>query len=196
MPLIDKLETIVGKEGREKLVNNRAYKWVVDAVAINLFSLTFMANELTLGGMNFMESLATRGTALFGNTIVGHPYGIYREWVMKSLKIKEDTTRWIRWPLEMLTFATGQTPFYVGFLVAGNMIPEIFQGIANGDLDTITNSYQEIDWNGVKNAATTLTVASPLIGPGQGWTYDRVREQGGLETAYEKADAEKLGQDD
>ena len=186
MPLIDKLETIIGEEWREKLVNNGAYKWAADSVAINLISLAFMANEMTIGGMSFVESLSTRATAVVGNTIVGRPYGICRDWIMKRLNVTEDTTRWFRWPLEMATFAVGQTPFYVGFLVAGNMIPEIVQGIANGDLDTITNSYQQIDWGGVKRAAVSLTVAAPFIGPAQGWTYDRVREQCGLETAYGK----------
>lgn len=190
MKLINGLERVIGKEGREKLVNNKAYKWAVDAAAVNLYSLSFMANEMTLGGMNFAESLSTRATALIGNTIVGRPFGIYRDWVMKSLKIKEDTTRWIRWPVEMVTFATGQTPFYVGFLIVGNMVPEIYQGIVNGDLDVVANAYQHIRWDGVASAATSLTLLSPLVGPTQGWTYDRMREQGGLATAYEKEKTE------
>ncbi len=191
MKIIDGLEKVVGEKGREKLVNNKAYKWLADAAAVNLYSLCFMANEMTFGGMNFMESLATRFTALFGNTIVGRPFGIYRDWIMKSLKIKEDTTRWIRWPVEMATFATGQTPFYVGFLMVGNMAPEIYQGIVNGDLDTVANAYQHIKWDGVKNAAGFLTLFSPVVGPTQGWTYDKMRKQFGLETAYEKSSREK-----
>jgi len=186
MKLINGLERIIGEKRKEKLVNSGAYKWAVDATAINLYSLSFMANEMTLGGMNFAESLATRATALVGNTIVGRPFGIYRDWVMKSLKIKEDTTRWIRWPVEMATFATGQTPFYVGFLMVGNMAPEIYQGMVDGDLNTMATAYQNINWDGVKNAATSLTLLSPLVGPTQGWTYDRIREQGGLKTAYDK----------
>jgi len=188
MRLINRLEKIIGEKGREILVNNKVYKWMADAAAINLFSLSFMANEMTLGGMNLAESLATRGTAVVGNTIVGRPYGIYRDFIMKKLKIRKDTTRWIRWPVDMGAFATGQTIFYVGFLMAGNMIPEIYQGIVNGDLDIIANSYQQINWDGVKRAAATLTLLSPLIGPGQGWTYEKMREQFGLESAYAKAE--------
>jgi len=191
MKLIDDLEKIIGEKGREKLVNNKVYKWFVDATALNLYSLSFMANEMTLGGMNFTESLSTRAAAFFGNFAVGRPYGIYRDWVMKSLKIKEDTTRWIRWPLEVATFATGQTPFYVGFLMVGSMAPEIYQGIVDGDLNAAANAYQHINWDGVRNAATSLTLLSPLVGPTQGWTYDRIREQGGLKTTYEKS-AESL----
>ena len=186
MKIINGLERAIGKERRERLVTNGVYKWAVDAAAINLYSLSFMANEMTLGGMNFVESLATRATALIGNTIVGRPFGIYRDWVMKSLKIKEDTTRWIRWPVEMATFATGQTPFYISFLIVGNMVPDIYQGIMDGDLNTMATAYQNIKWDGVKNAATSLTLLSPLVGPTQGWTYDRIREQCGIETAYGK----------
>ena len=190
MRLINGLERMIGERAREKLVKNRAYGWVADGAAVNLFSLSFMASEMTLGGMNFWESLSTRAAAFVGNYIVGPPYCMVRDRVMKGLNIKKETTRWIRWPVEMATFAVGQTPFYVGFLMVGNMIPDIVQGIANGDLDTIANSYQQINWGGVRRAAATLTMLAPLIGPGQGWTCDRVREQFGLKTAYDKAERE------
>jgi len=45
MRLINGLEKVIGEKGREKLVNNRAYTWVADIAAINLFSLSFALNE-------------------------------------------------------------------------------------------------------------------------------------------------------
>ena len=39
-------------------------------------------------------------------------------------------------------------------------------------------------------AASFLTFAAPLVGRPQGWVYDRMREQFGLETAYDKAERE------
>ena len=183
--LIKGLERVIGEERTKTVVNKRTYKWFADGVSVNIFSLSFMINETTLGGMNFYESLSTRGAAFFGNMVIGGPYVTFRNWTMKKLKIKKETSRYIKWPIEMVTFAIGQTPAYIGFLIAGNMFPNIVQGIATQDLDAILNSYQDINWEKVRNAATSLTLLSPGIGPAQGWTSDKVREQFGLETAYD-----------
>jgi len=184
--IINGLEKIIGKEKKERLVNNEGYKWLADGVSVNLFSLSFMANEMTLGGMNFYESLSTRVTAFFGNMVVGRPYVAIRKGIMKSLKIKKETTRLARWPAEIAAFAIGQTPAYIGVLAVGNMLPKIIQGLANEDLDTILGAYQDINWAQVRNATTSLTLLSPLVGPSQGWTSEFIRDQTGLETAYEK----------
>lgn len=164
MRLINGLEKMIGEKGRERLVKNRFYNWTSDIVAINLFSLSFALNEAFIAGMDWNEVGKTRLAALVGNTVVGRPYGIYRDWVMKKLHVTEDSHWMKKYLVDVATFATGQTPFYLGFLtVAGADVPEMAK------------------------AASFLTLAAPLVGRPQGWVYDRMREQFGLETAYDKA---------
>ena len=163
MTLISKLEKIIGKEGRGKLVNNRVYTWAADIVAINLFSLTFALNEAFIAGMDLVEVGKTRLTAVVGNSIIGRPYGVYRDYVMKKLHVKEDSHWLKKYLVDVGTFATGQTPFYLGFLT-----------VAGADATEMAK------------AASFLTLAAPLVGRPQGWVYDQVREQCGLESAYMK----------
>ena len=91
MKLINGLERIIGRKGRENLVNNRFYNWAADIAAINLFSLSFALNEAFIAGMNWTEVGKTRLAAVVGNTIVGRPYGIYRDWIMKKLNVNDDS---------------------------------------------------------------------------------------------------------
>lgn len=168
MKLINGLENIIGKERREKLVNNWLYTSISDIAAINLFSLTFALNEKLIAGMDWGEVGKTRLAAVVGNTIIGRPYGIYRNWVMKKLHVREDSHWLKKYLADVGTFATGQTPFYLVFLaVAGAEGAEMAK------------------------AATFLTLAAPLVGRPQGWTYDKMSEQFGLETAYEKSSEER-----
>jgi len=113
--------------------------------------------------MDWTEVGKTRLAAVVGNSVIGRPYGIYRDWVMKKLHVKEDSHWMKKYLVDVGTFATGQTPFYLGFLaVAGADAAEMMK------------------------AASFLTLAAPLVGRPQGWVYDKTREQCGLETAYEK----------
>ena len=168
MKLINGLEKLIGKKRRDWLVNNRFYTWASDIAAINLFSLSFALNEKFIAGMDWDEVGKTRLAAVVGNTIIGRPYGIYRDWAMKKLHVREDSHWLKKYLADVGTFATGQTPFYLVFLaVAGAEGAEMVK------------------------AATFLTLAAPLVGRPQGWTYDRIREQFGLETAYEKSSGER-----
>jgi len=169
MKLINGLEKIIGEKGREKLVNNRFYNWASDIAAINLFSLSFALNEAFIAGMDWTEVGKTRLAALVGNTVVGRPYGIYRDWVMKKIHVTEES-HWVKkYIVDVGTFATGQTPFYLGFLT-----------IAGADATEMVK------------AASFLTLAAPLVGRPQGWVYDKMREQFGLKTAYDKAERKEL----
>src|SRR3989344_3266612 len=167
MKLINGLEKIIGNEGRKNLVKNRVYTWASDIAAINLFSLSFALNEAFIAGMDWAEVGKTRLAALVGNTIVGRPYGLYRDYVMKKLHVKEDSHWLKKYLVDVGTFATGQTPFYLGFLA-----------VAGADVSEMTK------------AASFLTLAAPLVGRPQGFVYDKMREQFGLETAYEKNSCE------
>lgn len=161
MALIDKLEEIVGKEGRTKLVNNRAYKFCVDAIAMNVFSLSYALNEKFIAGMDWEEVGKTRIAAAVGNTITGRPYGIFRDWMMKKFNVREDSNWVKKYSVDVLTFATGQTPLYMLYM-----------------------AFSGADLNEIGTAATFLTFVAPLAGRPQGATYDLTRKQFGLESAY------------
>ena len=163
MALINKLEKIIGEERTKRLINNKAYKYLVDAAAMNLFSLSYALNERFIAGMDWTETGKARLAAAIGNTITGRPYGIYRDNVMKKLNVKEDSHWLKKYLADVFTFATGQTPLYIVYLAS-----------AGADAEQIMKG------------ATFLTFVAPLTGRPQGATYDYLRNQFGLESAYAK----------
>ena len=161
MALIDKLEEIIGKEKRTNLTNNKVYKFCVDAIAMNVFSLSYALNEKFVAGMDWEEVGKTRLAAAIGNTITGRPYGIFRDWMMKKFNVREDS-HWVKkYVVDILTFATGQTPLYMLYMAASGA-----------------------DLKEIGTAAAFLTLVAPLAGRPQGATYDFTRKQFGLESAY------------
>lgn len=169
MKLVNGLEKLIGNERKEKLVNNRVYTWASDIAAINLFSLSFALNEAYIAGMDWTEVGKTRLAAVVGNTVIGRPYGIYRDWVMKKLHVKKNSHWLKKYAVDVGTFATGQTPFYLGFLA-----------VAGADASEMAR------------AASFLTLAAPLVGRPQGYVYDKMRDQFGLEGAYEKGNDDSI----
>ena len=55
MVLINRLEKIIGEERTKKLVSNKLYKFSVDAIAMNVFSLSYALNEKFIAGMDWDE---------------------------------------------------------------------------------------------------------------------------------------------
>ncbi|MFQ5531277.1 MAG: L-alanine exporter AlaE [Candidatus Nanoarchaeia archaeon] len=180
------VKKILGEEKMEKLVNSKVYRFGVDAVAMNLFSLVYVLNDKFMGDKDWSEAWATRLTAVVGNTLTGRPYGIFRDWMLKKFNVEEDSSFFKKYAVETLTFAIGQSPLYAMYLAGGDIAPEIIQGSINLDPQQIMDSYQNVDPEAIGSAVTSLTFLAPLLGRPQGWTYDRVREQGGLESAYEQ----------
>lgn len=163
MAIIGGLEKIIGKERTEKLKNNWAYKFCADAIAMNVFSLAYAINEKLIMGMSWEDTGKTRLAAAVGNTITATPYRLYRDWVMKKLKIKEKSHWFKKYLADVLIFTTGQTPLYFLYLLpTGANFDEMLRG------------------------ATTLTLIAPIAGRPQGATYDYVRSQFGLKSAYVK----------
>ena len=182
MPIVkNTLEKTLGEERTEKIVNSRLYRFGVDAVAMNLFSLIYVLNDKFAGDKDWSEAWSTRLGAAIGNTLTGRPYGIFRDWMLKKFNVREDSM-WIKkYSVETLTFAIGQSPLYALYLAAGDMIPEIAQGVVNLDSQQVLNSYQSIDPEPIKKAVTSLTFLAPVLGRPQGWTCEKVREQCVLE---------------
>lgn len=157
MTVVSKLEKIIGQEKTRKLVDNGVYRFMVDAIAMNAFSLSYFINEKFVAGMDWTETGKARLVAAIGNTITGRPYGIYRDFVMKKLNVKEESHWFKKYLADVFTFATGQTPLYVAYLAA-----------AGADSEQIVRG------------ATFLTFVAPLTGRPQGVTYDYVRNQFGV----------------
>jgi len=74
MTIVRTLEKILGEEKTSSLVNNRAYKFCVDAIAMNVFSLSYAINEKFIAGMSWEETGKARIAAAVGNTLTGRPY--------------------------------------------------------------------------------------------------------------------------
>ena len=161
MTLINRLEKIIGNEKTEKLVNNEIYKFTIDAIAMNVFSLSYALNEKFIAGMDWDEVGKTRLAAAVGNTLTGRPYGIYRDWMMKKFRVKKNSGWLKKYAVDVLTFATGQTPLYMLYMAASGA-----------------------DIKEMGTAAAFLTFVAPLVARPQGVTYDLARKQFGLESAY------------
>ncbi len=181
MALIDIVGKALGKERTVQLVENGMYKFCVDGIANNVFSLIYILNERYVAEMNWDEAWAARGSAAIGNMITGRPYGIWRDFVMSKLGINEES-HWIKkYGADVAAFATGQSWIYALYLAAPQMAPKIYEGVRTLDLDTITSSYELVDWRKLRTAVTFLTLAAPALGRPQGVVYDKVRQQFGLE---------------
>jgi len=158
MTLVDRIKSIIGEEKTERLTSNKIYKFAVDAVAMNVFSLSYAINEKLIVGMDWTEVGKTRIAAAIGNTIIGRPYGIYRDYMMKKFNVTEESHWSKKYVSDVFIFVTGQTPIYLMYLaVAGANPEEMVKG------------------------ATFLTLVAPLTGRPQGITYDYCRKQFGIE---------------
>lgn len=163
MTAISRLEKIIGEESAKRLVNNKVYRFLVDAAAMNIFSLSYALNERFIAGMDWGETAKARLAAAIGNTITGRPYGIYRDFVMRKFGVREDSHWAKKYFADVFIFATGQTPLYIAYLAAAGA-----------------------DQEQMARGATFLTLVAPLTGRPQGATYDYLRNQFGLESPYAK----------
>ena len=187
MKIVNGLEKTLGQERTQALVKNRVYDFTVDALAMNLFSLSYAINERFIAGMSWNSTLKTRLSAAVGNTLTGTPYRIWREVVMDKVGITKDSHWLKKYGADVLTFATGQTPLYVLYcLFGGADYGEIKDGITSLDPELIKQGILA-GWDPIKikKAATFLTLVAPALGRPQGLTYDFLRNQFGLEKKQE-----------
>ena len=157
MAIIDSLERIIGKENMRKVVSSSPYAFAVDALAMNVFSLSYALNEKLGAGMDWTETGKTRLAAAVGNILTGRPYGMYRDFIMNKFKITTES-HWVKkYLVDVFVFATGQTPLYLLYLAA-----------AGADSDEM------------KKGAAFLTLIAPVTGRPQGATYEYCRRQFGI----------------
>jgi hypothetical protein len=156
----DPLVRIMGVEGFGKLKESRTYKFIVDAFAMNAFSIAICTpNELLIAGMDLEEYIRTRLTAVALNTLTGRSYGVWRDWFLRKLKISTESSPGMKYIGDTIAFLGFQLPLYwLSMMVGGAELIEMI------------------------SAATTLTVVVGLTGRPYGVWLDRFRNECGLTT--------------
>ncbi len=107
-------------------------RWVADIAAMVLFS-TFvgMTVEVLIAGMTLVQSLQARALAVPVNTVTGRPYGIYRDWLLATLPLDEQTMRG-RLLGDSLAFVSFQMPLYILILaLSGATVVQIVTSVAS-----------------------------------------------------------------
>ena len=121
-------------------------------------------------GLNAAGILASRTYATAMNSVVGGPYGWWREKAFKITNTNEESGKVRKTLVDLLAFNSFQVPMYATAIAVGSLISE-----------------GSIDWEKVRDGATNLAVISPLIGPTMGWYLDGFRRLFGIKSAAEGA---------
>ena len=157
----DPLVRIMGNERFKKLKGSRTYRFMVDAFAMNAFSIAICTpNELLIAGMDFEEYIRTRLTALVLNTLTGRPYGVWRDWLIRKVKIRKESPLGMKYVGDTVAFIGFQLPLYWLSMTVGRA--ELTEMIS---------------------ASMTLTIIAGLTGRPYGVWLDKFRNECGLTTA-------------
>ncbi len=152
----------------KKLGKVSVYKFLVDGVANNLFSLVYSLNEYFIVGMTVPQVAKTRAAAAVGNTLTGRPYGVYMDWAREKLGVTKKSHWLKKYFADVLIFATGQTPLYFLYMLPARK-----------------------SWEDMVTGAVSLTLIAPLTGRPQNATYDLVRTQLGVNGKAEESKTEE-----
>lgn len=130
----------------------------VDVLVMNTFSYVVAAPlELVIAGMSWREHLSVRLMGLLINSVIGRPYGLWREWLVGRTGLTEQSTTWKRYWVDTLVFLSFQLPVYVTIMALGGA-----------------------DWNGILKAAGTASLLAGFLGRPYGIYLDFVRTRVGL----------------
>lgn len=121
-------------------------------------------------GLNAAGILASRTYATAMNSVVGGPYGWWREKAFKVTNTNEESGKVRKTLVDLLAFNSFQVPMYATAIAVGSLLSE-----------------GSVDWEKVREGATNLAVISPLIGPTMGWYLDGFRRLFGVKSAAEGA---------
>jgi len=121
-------------------------------------------------GLNLAGVVASRTYATAMNSIVGGPYGWWREKTFQITNTNEKSGNVRKTLVDLLAFNTFQVPSYSTAIEVGSLISE-----------------GTVDWDKVRDGATNLAFISPLIGPTMGWYLDGFRRIFGIKSATEGA---------
>ena len=99
---------------------------LADTVAMIIFSfVTGMAIELFIAKMDMIQSLTSRVVAIPLNLVTARPYGLYRDFMVKRLQVKN---RLLTSVVDILIFVSFQIPVYIFVLiVAGANVEQVLK---------------------------------------------------------------------
>ena len=130
----------------------------VDVFVMNTFSYVIAAPlELWIAGMNWQAHLQARLIALPINSLIGRPYGLWREFLIRRTGMTEHSSAFKRYWVDTLVFLSFQLPVYVGILALSGA-----------------------DWYGIMKAAGIACLLAGLVGRPYGVYLDFVRKLVGL----------------
>ncbi len=153
--MTEPLETTVNKE-----TNGRFRKFLADTFACVSFGVGFgVVNELVIAGLSFEEWVKTRAVSSAMNTVLGRPYGKFRDYVFKKFGGEKSRTR--RFVADVVSFASFWMPFYASTLY-----------VCGADQDQIAS------------ACLSLTAMSGFLGRPYGLYLDTVRKCFGVKPGY------------
>lgn len=106
---------------------DRLVMMAADIIAMTIFSFVLcLFIEVFIAGLSILQSLQARAAAIPVNLLTGRPYGCFRDWLFRRLRIERKT------PLravigDTLAFVVFQVPLYVLVLLfAGATWKQIF----------------------------------------------------------------------
>lgn len=91
-------------------------RFLSDTFAMIVFSTVFgMAIEVLISGMTFGQSIQARATAIPANLITARPYGIFRDWVFRTMDA-DNGSELRKGIADILAFVLFQIPLYATIL--------------------------------------------------------------------------------
>ena len=130
----------------------------VDVFVMNTFSYVVAAPlELWIAGMSWQAHLQARLIGLLINSIIGRPYGLWREFLVARTGLTEASSGSKKYAVETLIFLSFQLPVYVTILAISGA-----------------------DWDGIVHAAGTACLIAGFLGRPYGIYLDFVRRKVGL----------------
>lgn len=158
------LETIISTQPSKKKIG------LVDTGGNITYSLLVGTVLDYCAGLNCAGIVASRASATAMNTVIGGPYGWWREWAYRVTKTTKESGKVRKTLVDLLAFNTFQVPVYAAAVAIGSFLSE-----------------GKVNWDKVQDGATYLATISPFIGPTMGWYLDHFRRLFGVKSAAEGA---------
>ena len=139
-------------------------KYAADTVAAQSWGLTVGTLTEIAAGMSAEQIAKSRGMMIVMNAVVGRPYGLWRDFVLRTYGVTEETGKLARAAIEGVATASFYTTLYVSLNAAFN------------DTDGKT-----LAMSAVSGVAMGLALGRPY-----GWYLDKVRDWFGVSPEYIK----------
>ena len=112
--------------------NSRWRMFLADTLSMTVFSAVLcMTIEVFLAGLTFGQSLTARLAAIPTNLLTGRAYGIYRDWLFRFSRLREDS--WVQAAVvDTVAFLSFQVPLYgIVLMIAGASLRQMVVSAAS-----------------------------------------------------------------